>query len=110
MASETVVWVTIKGPEEGSEKEIQLGEFHEVWSKPVSVGSDPGCTVVLASSRVASVAVRVLARSCHKFVAPVPEGTTLPLPAHFCRLVPEDCRVDHLPFQVGPYTITFSEA
>ena len=87
----------------------ELGEFHEVWRRGISIGSDPACTVVLPSSEVAPVAVRVLAASNHKVLYRLPPGTALPLPPVSHPIDPYDERVDSREFQVGPYTIRFAE-
>src|SRR5262245_20985671 len=86
---------------------VELGEFHAVWKNGVSIGSDPGCTLVLKG--LAPVAARVVAASNHKVLYRLPEGTTLPLPPVPFPLGKYDSRVDEGEFKLGEYVISVSE-
>jgi hypothetical protein len=104
------VYVSVRNSTQASESwRNELGEFHEVWARPVYIGRDPACTVVLPASEVAPVAVRVAAASHHRLLYRLPPETTLPLPLGSFPVGPADEIVDSRDFQVGPYTIRFSE-
>jgi hypothetical protein len=108
MERKCFVKVSIRTAEPGGFlRDLELGEFLAVWTKTVSIGSDPGCTVVLPD--LPPVAVRVVAASNHKLLYRLPEGTRLPLPPVTSPLPEYDNRVDYRAFTVGPYLIQFGE-
>jgi hypothetical protein len=108
MVQKSFVSVSINRPEPGAfSRETELGEFHAVWKEGVSIGSDPGCTIVLPD--LPPVAARVVAASNHKLLYRLPEGTSLPLLPVRRPVVGYDERVDYREFQVGSYRISFGE-
>ena len=102
-----VARVTVRDAQGAILAERDLGEFGAVWSAGVSIGSDAGCTVVLPG--LPPVAVRVLAAANHKLLYRLPPGTGLPLPPPTWPMPQRGERVDHAPFRVGPYEVSFSE-
>lgn len=102
-----MVSVTVRGSDWPAPQTSELGEFQCVWSEGVSIGSDPGCTVVLPG--LPAVAARVVAGSNHKFLHRLPTGTSLPLPPVGSMAGEYDDRVDYRAFQIGPYSICFGE-
>jgi hypothetical protein len=100
--------VSVRGPSPAaSETEIVLGEFHAVWKDGVSIGSDPGCVVVLPG--LPRVAARVVAASNHKLLFRLPPDASLPLPAPSSPVGRYAERVDNREFAVGAYRLRFGE-
>lgn len=62
------VEVSLRDNQTGTETKVSLGEFHAVWEKGITVGSDEDCDIVLRSSEVAGKHVLLTARSNHKFL------------------------------------------
>ena len=108
MGRKCFVTMSVRGPyPDAPPRDTELGEFLAVWTGGISIGSDPGCTVVLPE--LAPVEARVVAGSNHRFLYRLPQGTSLPLPPVSYPLGRYDQRVDNGEFQVGPYWIRFSE-
>lgn len=102
------VTVAVSRVHGGAATTRELGQFHAVWRKGVSIGSDGQCDISLPG--LAPVAAMVLAVSNHKllYLAGSP-GFALacdyddgPLPRY-------DARVDYGSFEVGPYRLQFGE-
>jgi hypothetical protein len=71
--------------------------------KELLIGSDPECDIVLPGPEVVGKHVRFFLRGNHAFLE-VCEGAVVERRGREVR--PGDyCRIDHLPFKVGPYTL-----
>ena len=108
----SLVTVTIRRGAAGAPTTRVLGPFAEVWSRWRTIGSDPRCDVVLASPagtapEVAPLAACVRAGSNHKLLHRLPPGAVLPLPPGFETQDLE--RVDHWPFEIGPFQLTLGQ-
>ena len=94
-SSTTCVLVRIRRPEAGAEvRTIDLGAFHAAWGSGVTLGSDPGCTVILPD--LPPIAARLTAASNHRYLQVFPQGVSR--------------RVDRQEFGLGPYRIRIIEA
>src|SRR4051812_985857 len=51
-----------------------LGEWHEVYSRDILVGSDPGCDVIIEHPAVPPRAVAFFARGHHQYAKRLPDG------------------------------------
>lgn len=108
MASHSIATLRIRARDGGDELVRELGEFHAVWSKGVTIGSDAQCDVSLPG--LAPVAAVAVAMSNHKvlylagspgFAAACSDSADLP---------DYDERVDYSPFEIGPYRLQFGES
>lgn len=99
----TGVTATIWGPD-GTEHRLVLGDFHEVWTSGVTVGSDPDCTIELPG--LPQVAVLVFGLGNHKLMVNLPPEARLPVARESSNY---DRRVDYGPFEVGRYVVQFGE-
>ena len=109
MDRKCIVSVSVRGPTPDSLSTVtELGEFYAVWQNGISIGSDPGCTIVL--HELAPVAARVIGASNHKLLYRLPEGTSLPLAPITDPAGRYDERVDCREFKVGQFWIRFDES
>ena len=88
----------------------ELGEFHAVWAKGVSIGSDPRCSVALPD--LPRVACRAIGDDYGRLAYLLPEGQDTPRsidqstpPASHDRALR---RIDSDEFPLGPYRIRFA--
>lgn len=106
LSRDCFVTVSITRVDEGFTAARELGEFHGVWRKGVSIGSDEACAICLPG--LAPVAAVVLAVSNHK-VLYLPGSANFELARnHAGGRVPDyDARIDHSGFHLCAYHLQF---
>ena len=101
--SQNYVYIKVQDTHNGQDSIHYIGEFHSVWEKGITLGSDPQCDVVLHDPKVQSHSVQAIlvARSNHRFLRFFPDGKSLPIPDTMRTYTQDASRVDRHPFQLG---------
>jgi hypothetical protein len=99
---EVYIWESPPGPERGVDRRVVVPDFSGGPDRPITIGSDPGCHVVLSGPGVAALHARVYWLGIHRFLEALADGTCVRggmLP------VGGKVRVDWHAFQVAGYTL-----
>src|SRR5262249_19757477 len=100
------VTVYVQEDPTGPRRSVVVPDFDGGPDQPITIGSDPGCPVVLPGPGVAALHARVYCLGIHRFLEALADGTcsrgrVLPVGAKVC--------VDWKDFQVAGYTVSVSD-
>jgi hypothetical protein len=99
----TEVEVCVREDPTGPERSVVVPGFSGGWDQPITIGSDPGCHVVLRGPGVAALHAKVYWLGVHRILEALADGVCV---RGMALAVGAKIRVDWSPFQVAGYTLS----
>jgi hypothetical protein len=91
-------------------EEICIGEFVEVFTRGVSIGSGPNCSVKLRGANIMPLEAMVFGMTIHKLLFRLPAESQLPASYSEAIKICKPEVVNYQPFRIGPYIIQIEPA